>query len=162
MVCRTMFRSVFFYSLLYLLRDVSLRLYLPLLPRRLSCLNTFDITARLFFRSKILPRYVNRCRFKGEIPLEKNGRIAKAVTYFDSGPLYLLHSYSLHYSCSLLLFPSSLSVKSRLAAYRKCSFPFPAPPRRYLRRCSSNFLPLRSRALCQAHSICFVRVCKKI
>lgn len=33
---------------------------------RFSCLNTFDITAR--FRSEILPRYVNRCRFKGEFP----------------------------------------------------------------------------------------------
>lgn len=46
---------------------------------------------------------------------------------FDSGPLLCTYYAPILYSRPLLLFPSSLSVKSRLAAYRNCSFLFSLP-----------------------------------
>lgn len=58
--------------------------------------------------------------------MEKNRRIAKAVTVLI--PVLYTYYAPILYSRSLLLFPGSLSVKSRLAAYRKCSFPFPGSP----------------------------------
>lgn len=46
---------------------------------------------------------------------------------FDSGPPLCTYYAPILYSRPLLLFPGLLSVKSRLAAYRKCPFPFSLP-----------------------------------
>lgn len=125
---------------------------------RLSCFNTFDITVRLFFRSKILLRYINRCWFKNEFPwrrMEESQKLSHTVLI---PALYIYYAPILY--PPLFCWFAQCKIPSRCLS--KMFFPFPWPSCRYLRRCSSNFLPLRSRALCQTHSICFVRVCKEI
>lgn len=71
------------------------------------------------------------------------GKITKAVTVLRfHGPLYLLRSlYSLGSSFSWLV---QCKIPPRCLSKIFLSFP---PFRRYLRQCSSNFLPLCSRAL---------------
>lgn len=80
----------------------------------------------------------------------------------DFSPLYLLRLPSTLPSLGSLLFPGSFSVKSRLVAHRKYSWPFPSSfdvtldsvHRIPILRALSRSLPV--------HSICFVRVCEEI
>lgn len=159
-VCRRMFRFVFFYSLSFIFPVTSRYVFIC---SRLSCLKTFDITARLFFRSEISPRYRNRCRFKGEFPRRRIGESQKLSPFWfqSSIPITLFHSLlSLTSSSSSRL--AQCKISSHCLSKTFFSFSLLLPPCRYLRWCSSNFLPPRSRALFQTHSICFERVCKKI
>lgn len=142
-----MFRSALSSTFFYLSSDVY-RVFISFRP---SCLDTFDITARLFFCSKILLRYINCVDSKvTQILLKKNRRITKAVVSFvlDSNLLYLLRFYFLLLLRPIPLFPGSFSVKSRLVAYRKYSSPspllLPLPSTMFIEFPS---LPLCSRAL---------------
>lgn len=107
---------------------------------------TFDITARLFFRSKILPRYVNCVDSKvTRILLKKNERITKAVAFVLIPELPILITILLFTTTRPIpLFPDLFSVKSRLVAYRKYSSPsLPLPSTMFIEFPS----PLPSRPL---------------
>ena len=131
-----MFRSDFFYSFSFIF---SMTRYV-FICSCLSYLNAFDITARLFFCNKILSRYVNRCRFKGEFSwrrIEESQKLSSRR--FDFGPPYLLRFYSLF----LLTFSFSWLAQCKILSrcLSKMFFSFPSSCR-YLRWCSSNFFLL--------------------
>jgi len=95
-----MFRSALSSTFFYLPSDVY-RVFISFRP---SCLDTFDITARLFFCSKILPRYINCVDSKvTQILLKKNRRITKAVVSSWFQPSILI---------TILLFTTAASDSS--------------------------------------------------
>jgi len=78
---------------------------------------------------------------------EKNRRITKGRER-ERAVIVLISAFCTYYdsilraTCSFLLFPGSFTVKSRLVAHRKYSWPSPPPRHCYLRQCSSTLLPL--------------------
>lgn len=106
-----MFRTALSSTFFYLLSDVY-RVFIFFRPFLSS--NTFDITARLFFWSKILPRYVNCVDSKvTRILLKKNRRITKAVVSSWFQPSLLI---------TIRLF-TTLSSESSFSRLVQCKVP---------------------------------------